>query len=103
MKIVGSLKQKTKLVTQCLFFNRFSVKPRTRKCVKEYGFLAFARNLSNKQGEKLIHTTAKTGLDAAKTVYKKLVHKTAKATGELIENTISDKFVKPEPPYLHLM
>ena len=66
-------------------------------------FLAFVRNLSDKQGEKLIHTTAKTGLDAAKTAYKKLVHKTAKATGELIENTIFDKFVKPEPPYLHLM
>ena len=27
---------------------RYSIKPRTRKCVKIYGFLTFARNLSDK-------------------------------------------------------
>ena len=32
---------------------RYSVEPRTRKYVKGYGFLSFARNLSNKYGKEL--------------------------------------------------
>ena len=36
---------------------RYSIKPRTRKCVKRYGFLTFARNLSDKyKNHKLLDT-----------------------------------------------
>ena len=46
---------------------RYSIQPRTSKYVKEYGFLLFARNLSNKYGKQLLDTTTKTGVDALKT------------------------------------
>ena len=42
-------------------------------------------------------TATKTGLDAAKTGSKKVVHKIAEATGELIGNKITNKIVKPKP------
>ena len=38
----------------------------------------------------------KTGLDAAKTTSKKVVHKTAEATEEFIANKTADNIVKPE-------
>ena len=37
-----------------------------------------------------------TGLDALKTVSKRLVHKAAETAGEFIENKIADKIVKPK-------
>ena len=49
----------------------YTIEPRTRKCVKAYGFLSFAKNLSNKYGKQFLVTAAKTGLDALKTVSKK--------------------------------
>ena len=39
------------LATQC-----YSIEPRTRKCVKRYGFLTFVRNLLNKHKNKLLDT-----------------------------------------------
>ena len=36
-------------------------------------------------------TAAKTGIDAAKTTSKRVVQKTAEATGDLIGNKIADK------------
>ena len=33
----------------------------------------------------------KTGIDAAKTAYKRVVQKTAEATGDLVGNNIADK------------
>ena len=50
---------------------RYSIEPRTRKYVKEYEFLSFERNLSDKYGKKLLDTATKTGLDASKTASKK--------------------------------
>ena len=38
---------------------RYSIKPRTRKYVKDYGFLSFTRNLSNKYGKQLLDTAVK--------------------------------------------
>ena len=37
-----------------------------------------------------------TGLDALKTVSKRLVHKAAETADEFIENKIADKIVKPK-------
>ena len=62
-----------------------------RKYVKGYGFLSFARKFGDKYGKKLIDTATKTGIDAAKTASKRVVQKTAEATGDLIENEIADK------------
>ena len=45
-----------------------SIEPRTRKNVKGYGFLSFARNMSNKYGNPLDTAT------------KKVAHKAAEAT-----------------------
>ena len=49
----------------------YSIKPRTRKYVKGYGFLSFVRNLSSKYGKQLLDTATKTVLDALKTASKK--------------------------------
>ena len=38
-----------------------------------------------------METATKTGIDAAKTVSKRIVHKTAEATGDSIGNKIADK------------
>ena len=46
---------------------------------KGYGFLSFARNLSNKYGKQLMDTATKAGLDALKTASEKVIHKTAEA------------------------
>ena len=60
---------------------RYSIEPRTRKYVKRYGFLKFARNLCNKYANQSWDIATKAGLDALKTAFKKLVHKTAETTG----------------------
>ena len=54
---------------------RYFMEPRSRKYIKGYGFLSFARNLSHRYRKKLLHTATKTGLDAVKTVFKKALHK----------------------------
>ena len=52
---------------------RYSTEPRFRKYVKGYGFLSFARKFSNNYGKKLMDTTTKTGIYAAKTASKRVV------------------------------
>ena len=64
---------------------RYSIEPRTRKYVKGYGFLLFARNLSSKYRKQLLDTATKTGINALKSASKKVVHKVAEATGEFKE------------------
>ena len=50
--------------------DHYSIEPRTRKYVKGYGFLSFARNLSKKCRKQLLHT----GLDAQKNASKNVAH-----------------------------
>ena len=88
----------------------YSVEPRERRYVKRYGFLSFARNFGNKYVKKLMNTAIKTGTnfnskydkkltdtaiktgkDFATIAGKKIVHKSAEATGDLIGNKIADK------------
>ena len=52
---------------------RYSLEPRDRIYVKGYGFLSFARNMSNKYGQKIIDTTKKSAADAIKTASKKAI------------------------------
>ena len=61
-----------------LAMRQYSIEPRTRKYVKGYGFLSFAR----KYKKQLLHT----GLDPSK----KAVHK----AGEFLENKIADTATK---------
>ena len=89
---------------------RHSLEPEYRIYVKGYGFLSFAQNFGNKYGKKLMNTAIKagtnfnskydkkftdtaikTGKDFATIAGKKIVHKSAEATGDLIGNKIADK------------
>ena len=70
---------------------RHSLETEYRKYVKGYGFLSFARNFADKYGKKLMNTAIKTGKDFARIASKKIVHKSAEATGDLIGNEIADK------------
>ena len=70
---------------------RYSTEPKFRKYIQGYGFLSFARKLGDRYGKKLIDTATKTGIDAAKTASKRVVQKTAEATGDLISNKIADQ------------
>ena len=53
--------------------------------------MSFARKFDDKYGKKLMDTTSKTGIDAAKTASKRVVQMTAEATGDLIGNKIADE------------
>ena len=74
---------------------RYSIEPRDRIYVKGYGFLSFAKNmgknLSNKYGQKLLDSAKKSTADAIKTASKRVIQKTAEATGDLIVKKIADK------------
>ena len=69
---------------------RYSLEPGDRIYVKGYGFLSFARSMSNKYGKKLVDTAKKSATDAIKTASKRAIQKTAEATGDLIGNKIAD-------------
>ena len=49
---------------------------------KVMAFCHLQENLGDKYGKKLIDTATKTGVDAAKTASKRVVQKTAEATGD---------------------
>ena len=70
---------------------RYSIEPRDRIYVKGDGFLSLAKNLSNKYGKKLLDTAKNSTTDAIKTASKRAIRKTAEATGDLIDNKITDK------------
>ena len=70
---------------------RYSTEPKYRKYVQGYGFLSFERKFGDKYRKKLMDTGTKRGIDAAKTASKRVVQKTAKATGALIGIKIADK------------
>ena len=70
---------------------RYSTEPRD----KGIWILSFAKNmgknLSYKYSQKLFDTAKKSTADAIKTVSKRAIRKTAKATDDLIGNEIADK------------
>ena len=72
---------------------QYSIEPRTRKYVKGYGFLSFAR----KYKKQLLDTW----LDSLKTPSKKVVHKACEFSGNKIADAVSksndDKIVKQQP------
>ena len=86
---------------------RFTLEATYRRYVKGYGFLSFARIFGDKYGKKLmdtstkvgiskygkevIDTTKKQGSEFTKTAGKRIVQKSAEATGDLIGNKIAYK------------
>ena len=70
---------------------RYSIEPRNRIYVKGYGFMPFARSMSNKYGKKLVDAAKTSATDAIKTASKGAIQKTAEATGDLIGNKNADK------------
>ena len=70
---------------------RYSIEPRERRFVKEYGFMSFARNFSDKYSKSLMDKRIDVSKTFAKTAGKKILKETAKATGDLIGNKIADK------------
>ena len=70
---------------------RYSAEPKFRKYIKGYGFFSFAKKFGDQNGKKLMDTATKTGIDTAKTAYKRVVQKAAEASGDLIRNKIADK------------
>ena len=53
--------------------------------------MSFAGSMSNKYGQKLVHTVKKSATDEIKTASKRAIQKTAEATVGLIGNKIADK------------
>ena len=70
---------------------RYSIESRDRIYVKGYGFVSFARSMSNKYGKRLVNTAKKSATDAIKTASKRAVQETAEATGDLVGNQIAHK------------
>ena len=66
---------------------RYSIEPRERRYVKGYGFMSFARNLSDKYSKSSMDASKK----FAKTAGKQILKERAKATGDLIGNKMADK------------
>ena len=74
----------------------YSIQPRDRIFVKDYGFLSFVRNLSSKYTQKLLDHAKRSATDALKTAWKRAIQKKQKqlATGDLIRNKIVDRITK---------
>ena len=70
---------------------RYSIELRDRIYVNGYGFLSFAKNLSNKCSQKLIDSVQKSTTDAIKTASKRAIQKIGEAAGDLTGNKIADK------------
>ena len=60
--------------------------------------MLFARKFGDEYGKNLMDTATKTGIDAAKTSPKRVVQKTAEATGGLIGNKIAGKITSIGKP-----
>ena len=75
----------------------YLIQPRDKMYVKGYGFLSFAKNmgkrLSNKCGQKLLHSAKKSTTGAIKTDSKRAIQETAEITGDLIGKKIADKII----------
>ena len=86
---------------------RHSLEPEYRKYVKGYGFLSLARHFGDKYGKSIINSknvkksmdgATKTSKDFAKITGKKIIHKSAEATADLVGNEIADKITSMGKP-----
>ena len=88
---------------------RYSLEPHYRRYVQGQGFMSFARNIGSKYGKKIfdvsksmkkkygkeiLDNSLSAGKDFAKIAGKKVLDKSAEATGDLIGNKIADRITK---------
>ena len=88
---------------------RYSLEPNCRKYVQGQGFMSFAKiignkysrkifdksiDVRNKYGKKILDKSINTSKDFAKIAGKKVLHKSAEATGEMIGNKVADRITK---------
>ena len=88
---------------------RYSLEPNYRKYVQGQGFMSFAKNIgnkydrkifdksidvSNKYARKILDKSMDASKDFAKITGKKVLHKSAEATGEMIGNKVDDRITK---------
>ena len=73
---------------------RYSLEPRHRKYVQGQGFMFLAENIGNKFGRKILDKSIDAGKDFAKIAGKKVLHKSAEATGEMIRNKVVDRIIR---------
>ena len=82
---------------------RYSLELHYKRCVEGQGFMSFARNIGNKYGKKIfdkkygkkmLDYSLSAGKDFAKIAGKKVLTKSAEATGDLIGNKIADRITK---------
>ena len=62
-----------------------------RAYVKGYGFMSFAKSMSNKYGQEFVDTAKKSATDAINIASKRAIQKAAEATGDLVGNKTADK------------
>ena len=73
---------------------RYSIDPRKIIYVKGYGFMSFARNFSDKYSKSLIDKGIDVSKTFAKTAGKRILKKSAEATGDLIGNKLLIKLLQ---------
>ena len=77
---------------------RYSIEPKDRIYLKEYGFLSSAKNigksLNNKYRQKLLDRAKKSATNVIKAASKRAIQKTAEATGDLICNKVANRITK---------
>ena len=88
---------------------RYSLEPSYRKYAQGQEFMSFAKNIgnkygrkifgksidvSNKYGRKILDKSMDAGKDFAKIAGKKVFHKSAEATGEMIGIKVADRITK---------
>ena len=88
---------------------RYSLEPNYRKYIQGQGCMSFAKNIGNKYGKKIFdknidvsnkygRKTLDKSMDAskdfAKIAGKKVLHKSAETTGEMISNKVADRITK---------
>ena len=88
---------------------RYSLEPNYRKYVQGQGFMSFAKNIgnkydrkifdksidvSNKYARKILDKSMDASKDFAKITGKKVLHKSAEATGEMIGNKVDYRITK---------
>ena len=74
---------------------RYSVQPRNQIFVKGHEFLCFAKNISKLlvYSEKILDHAKQSATDTLNTSSKRVIQKTAEATGDFIGNKIANKII----------
>ena len=73
---------------------RYSLETPYRKYVQGQGFMSFAKNIGNKYSRKILDKSIDVGKDFAKIAGKKVLHKSAEATGEMIGNKVANRITR---------